>query len=257
MNWTQRANETPCAFILITPLLTNSRIATLQPTSEPSKFLCSAKPSPTSQFPLSRRAFLALSAAFVLQITSSSPSFAFTPDVKSVYDIVVVKNGLPCPLNDYRGRLTLFVNVASYCALTPQYAGLVSLYDDFKIRGFAVIASPCDQFGHQEPGSNDEVCRFAREKFGARFLLLDKLNVNEGPGGVAPLYRFLRYTSPEGTGQRVSWNFEKFLVAPNGQVLRRYKPGVQPEDLRTDILWALDHPDVNLPPKKKPSLGVA
>lgn len=149
------------------------------------------------------------------------------------------------------------MNVASYCALTPQYEGLVTLHDTYQSKGFEIVASPCDQFGRQEPGSNQEVCKFAKEKFGARFLLLDKLNVNDAPGGVAPLYKFLKNNSPQGTGQRVSWNFEKFLVGVDGQVLRRYKPGILPEEIDKDIKWALEHPGKDLPPKPKPSLGVA
>lgn len=103
--------------------------------------------------------------------------------------------------------------------------------------------------------SDEEVCAFAREKFGARFLLLDKLRVNDAPGGVAPLYQYLKSHSPNFTG-RVSWNFEKFLVDVDGSVLRRYKPGILPEDIRGDIQFAIQHPGIGLPPRKKPSLGV-
>lgn len=98
------------------------------------------------------------------------------------------------------------------------------------------------------------MCAFARERFGARFLLLDKLRVNEAPGGVAPLYQHLKAHSPNFTG-RVSWNFEKFLVDGDGLVLRRYKPGVLPEDIRSDIQFAIEHPGLSLPPRKKVSLG--
>lgn len=175
----------------------------------------------------------------------------------SAYDIIVLKDGKPLSLKKYEGKVTLFVNVATYCALTPQYSGLVELHDTFQPRGFEIIAAPCDQFGHQEPGSNQEVCKFAKEQFGARFLLLDKLNVNNAPGGTAPLYQFLRKESPEGSGERVSWNFEKFLVGTNGRVLRRYKPSVQPDQIKGDIEWSLAHPGKDLPPKERPYLGVA
>jgi glutathione peroxidase len=103
--------------------------------------------------------------------------------------------------------------------------------------------------------SNEEVCTFAREKFGARFLLLDKLRVNGAPGGVAPLYQILKAKSPNFTGS-VSWNFEKFLVDCNGHVLRRYKPGVLPEEIRSDIEFAIKHPGRDLPSREKPLLGV-
>jgi hypothetical protein len=103
--------------------------------------------------------------------------------------------------------------------------------------------------------SDEEVCAFARQQFGARFLLVDKLRVNDAPGGVAPLYQFLKSTSPDFTG-RVSWNFEKFLVGADGTVLRRYKPGFLPQDIRGDILFAVQHPGVPLPTRTKPALGV-
>lgn len=258
MKSTRHSNSTNSVFVQTTPLPSNRARTISYLPIPPSKILCTAKPTPTNSLPaLSRRVFLTLFTVLAVQTAFPSHPTAFTFDVTSAYDTVAVKNGLPCPLSKYKGKLTLFVNVATYCALTPQYAGLVSLYDDFEPCGFEIVASPCDQFGHQEPGSNTEICKFVEEKFGTRFLLLDKLNVNEGPGGVAPLYHFLRYTSPEETGQRVSWNFENFLVTPDGHVLRRYKPGVLPKDLRADISWALDHPGVDLPPRKRPTLGAA
>lgn len=180
-----------------------------------------------------------------------------TNSPSSVYDIAPLKDGRPYELSYLRGKTTLFVNVASYCALTPQYEGLVTLHNTYQKSGFEIIASPCNQFGRQEPDENVDICAFAREKFGAKFVLLDKLAVNDGlPEGVAPLYRFLRDNSPERKGERLVWNFEKFLVGSDGQVLRRYKPGVLPEDLEPDVKFALAHPGQPLPPKKKPSLGV-
>jgi glutathione peroxidase len=174
----------------------------------------------------------------------------------SIYDLAVLKNKSLKSLNYLTGKVTLFVNVASYCALTPQYEGLVRIYEKFQPQGFEIVASPCDQFGHQEPGSDDEVCEFAKQRFGARFLLLDKLRVNDGPGDAAPLYKALKDGAPDYSGQRISWNFEKFLVGTDGRVLRRYKPGVQPEDVDGDIQFALEHPGISLPRRKKASLGV-
>lgn len=216
------------------------------------RFVCALGGSSQAKF--SRR-----ECSLLLSLTASSyilPRRALSEDTRSAYDIVARKNGQPFSLAEYRNKLTLFVNVATYCALTPQYEGLVALHDEYQPRGFEIVASPCDQFGHQEPGSDDEICAFAKKQFGAKFLLLDKLNVNDAPGGVSPLYKFLKDRSPEGTGQRVSWNFEKFLVGADGKVLRRYKPGILPQDIESDIKWALDHPGEPLPPKKKPYLGV-
>lgn len=210
---------------------------------------------PKNTAPLSRRTFLSIIG--VNSIHAFLPSSrAFAREAESAYNIQAVKDGKPLELKNFGGKVTLFVNVASYCALTPQYEGLVSLHSKYQPQGFEIVASPCDQFGHQEPGTNEEVCAFAKKQFGSKFLLLDKLNVNEAPGGVAPLYRFLKDTSPEKTAQRVSWNFEKFLVGQEGNVLRRYSPGTVPELLESDIQWALSHPGEKLPPKKKPTLGV-
>ncbi|KAI0561292.1 Glutathione peroxidase [Gracilaria domingensis] len=226
--------------------------------------ICKARDSAAANLPsqqqqqprISRRDFSRLLAVGILSHSFGSSLAQARAESRSAYDIVAAKDGKPFALNAYRNRLTLFVNVATYCALTPQYEGLVALHDRYQAQGFEIVASPCDQFGHQEPGSNQEICAFAKQQFGAKFLLLDKLNVNDGPQGVAPLYKFLKDTSPEGTGQRVSWNFEKFLVGTDGRVLRRYKPGILPENIEGDIKWALDHPGEALPPKKKPSLGV-
>lgn len=201
-----------------------------------------------------RRAVLAAAALALLNCLPAGSTFA--QQVASAYDVVAQKNGAPFSLNAFAGKVTLFVNVASYCALTPQYEALVSIHDELKPAGFEIVASPCDQFGHQEPASNEEVCSFAKKKFGAKFLLLDKLNVNDAPGGVAPLYKFLKDTSPEGRGERVGWNFEKFLVGVDGRVLRRYKPSILPEQIKPDVQWALKHPGEPLPPKPKVQLGV-
>lgn len=226
---------------------------------------CSRAPllSKTSGNPLlsTRRQFLRLVTAGLL---TSAPLLlqqnrAIASDVSSVYELSPLKNGKPYPLSEYRGKVTLFVNVASYCALTPQYKGLVALHDAYQTEGFEIIAAPCNQFARQEPNTNEEICSSVKQRFGARFLLLDKLAVNESPneGPVAPLYKYLRNSSPERPGGAVLWNFEKFLVGSEGNVLRRYKPGVFPENIEADIKFALTHPGTPLPPKAKPSLGVA
>lgn len=211
----------------------------------------SSRPSPS----IPRRTLLQFSVALAAASLAQPPPAVASKAPTSAYEIPVIKGGQPKSLAYLAGKTTLFVNVASYCALTPQYRGLVSLHEEFRPAGFEIIASPCDQFGRQEPGSNEEVCDFVVKQFGARFLLLDKLNVNDAPGGVAPLYAFLKANAPEYT-TRVTWNFEKFLIAPDGHVLRRYKPSVLPDEIRDDIAFALKNPSANLPPKKKASLGV-
>ncbi len=131
-------------------------------------------------------------------------------------------------LADLRGRPTLIVNVASRCGLTPQYEGLQRLYERYADRGLTVIGVPCNQFGEQEPGTPDEIAAFCSENYGVTFPLTAKLDVN-GPNR-HPLYEELTATpDSEGEAGDVTWNFEKFLVAPDGSVTR-FRPLVPPDD---------------------------
>jgi len=146
--------------------------------------------------------------------------------------------GEPDLLGPLRGRVVLAVNVASRCGYTPQYAGLEQLCDDLAGEGFVVVGFPCNQFGAQEPGSNDEIRDFCSTRFGVTFPLAAKLEVN-GPGR-HPLYQWL--TDPaQGVPGDIEWNFEKFLIGRDGRVLRRYPSGTRPDDkgLLTDIADAL------------------
>jgi glutathione peroxidase len=136
-----------------------------------------------------------------------------------------------------RGRPVLVVNTASKCGFTPQYAGLETLHQKFKDRGLAVIAAPCDQFAHQEPGGDEEVVRFCRRNFGVTFPILSKAEVN-GPGA-HPLFVWLRRKTRGLLGDRIRWNFTKFLVSRDGTTVRRYSPATAPEALEGDIRAAL------------------
>ncbi len=136
-----------------------------------------------------------------------------------------------------RGRPVLVVNTASKCGFTPQYAGLETLHQKFKDRGLAVIAAPCDQFAHQEPGGDQEVVQFCRRNFGVTFPILSKVEVN-GPGA-HPLFVWLRRKTRGFFGDRIRWNFTKFLVSRDGTTVRRYSPATAPEALEGDILSAL------------------
>ena len=128
----------------------------------------------------------------------------------------------------FRGRPTLIVNVASRCGLTPQYEGLQRLYERYADRGLAVVGVPCNQFGEQEPGTPDEIASFCSTSYGVTFPLTAKLDVN-GPDR-HPLYEELTATpDSEGEAGDVKWNFEKFLVAPDGSVTR-FRPLVAPDD---------------------------
>ncbi|HYL02381.1 MAG TPA: glutathione peroxidase [Steroidobacteraceae bacterium] len=155
------------------------------------------------------------------------------------YDIPVRKiDGSEDLLGPLRGHVTLAVNVASRCGLTPQYAGLEQLQRELRAERFAVVGFPCNQFAGQEPGSEAEIATFCHSTYEVTFPLSAKLDVNGADRH--PVYRFL--TSP-GTGIAgdISWNFEKFLIGRDGRVLKRYPPETKPEDrgLLQDIAEAL------------------
>jgi len=137
-------------------------------------------------------------------------------------------------LADRLGKVLLIVNTASKCGFTPQYAGLEALWRKYRERGFEVIAFPCNQFGKQEPGDADEIASFCDANFGVSFPLMSKIEVNGD--GATPLYRWLKQQAPGIFGsQRIKWNFTKFLVGRDGQVVRRYAPTDKPETLERDI----------------------
>ena len=133
----------------------------------------------------------------------------------------------------YRGQALLIVNVASKCGFTPQYQGLQALHDQYAPRGFAVLAFPCDQFGHQEPGSDQEIARFCDRTFGVTFPLFAKIEVN-GPRA-HPLYVWLKQQKGGLLGSAIKWNFTKFLVNKAGLVQARFAPTTKPEGLSRDV----------------------
>ncbi len=153
----------------------------------------------------------------------------------SVYSIPVKTiNGKETTLLPYKGKYLLIVNVASKCGYTPQYKGLEELYQKYKDKGVAVLGFPCDQFGNQEPGDEKEIQSFCELNFGVSFPLFSKINVNGK--GTHPLYAHLK---KEGKGilgtQAIKWNFTKFLVAPDGEVLKRYSSQAQPEKIGKEL----------------------
>jgi glutathione peroxidase len=148
----------------------------------------------------------------------------------TIYDIPVrTLAGEPASLEEYRGRALLIVNVASKCGLTPQYAALERLHETYAGRGFSVLGVPCNQFGGQEPGTAEEIAEFCSTTYGVTFPLLEKTEVNGA--GRHPLYGVLT-AAADGDGEAgdIQWNFEKFLVSPEGAVVRRFRPGTTPED---------------------------
>jgi glutathione peroxidase len=156
----------------------------------------------------------------------------------TVHDIdVKTLSGEPASLGDLAGKTLLVVNVASKCGLTPQYAGLERLHERFAGRGFSVVGFPCNQFGGQEPGSAAEIGEFCSTTYGVTFPMFEKIEVN-GPGR-HPLYTELTAV-PDAAGEAgdIQWNFEKFLVAPGGAVIARFRPRTEPED--TEVVAAIE-----------------
>lgn len=169
--------------------------------------------------------------------------------MNKLFDIPLRRlEGQPTTLDAYRGKVMLIVNVASQCGLTPQYAGLEKLFEQYEARGLVVLGFPCNDFGAQEPGTETEIAEFCQRNYGVRFPMFEKLEVNRE--GRHPLYRELIAAQPqarrlEGSNfadklaqhglapkqpDDIMWNFEKFLVGRNGQVIARFAPDVKPDD---------------------------
>ncbi len=159
--------------------------------------------------------------------------------MSAFYDIAIARiDGTADLLGPLHGKVTLAVNVASRCGLTPQYTGLEQLQRELAAENFTVIGFPCNQFGAQEPGSAQEIVTFCSTTYGVSFPLSEKIEVNGAQRH--PVYQFLT-DARSGFAGDISWNFEKFLVGRDGRVLRRYPPTVKPEDrgLMQDIAEAL------------------
>jgi glutathione peroxidase len=142
------------------------------------------------------------------------------------------------PLSKYAGNVLLIVNVASKCGFTKQYSGLQGLHEEFASQGLVVMGFPCNQFGHQEPGDDKDIQSFCTLNYGVSFPMFAKIEVN-GPQA-DPLYQWLKNSRPGLLGtEAIKWNFTKFLVGRDGEVLKRFAPNTAPEDLRDNIKDAL------------------
>jgi len=142
--------------------------------------------------------------------------------------------GKDVDLSQYQGKVLLIVNTASKCGFTPQYKGLQAIFEKYRERGFEVLGFPCNQFGHQEPGDEAQISEFCELNFGVDFPLFGKIDVNGDDAH--PLYRHLKEEAPGLLGSKaVKWNFTKFLVNRDGQVVKRYAPTDKPESLAKDI----------------------
>jgi glutathione peroxidase len=153
----------------------------------------------------------------------------------SVYDFSCqTPGGNKKPLSDYQGKVLLVVNTASQCGLTPQFAGLEEMYEKYKDQGLEILGFPCNQFGKQDPGSNDEIMEFCQLNYGVSFPMFGKIEVNGA--GTDPLFKLLKKEAPGALGtERIKWNFTKFLIDPSGKVLKRYAPTVKPKDIEKDV----------------------
>jgi len=159
----------------------------------------------------------------------------------NIYDIEVTTiDGLRKKMDEYRGKTLLVVNVASKCGFTPQYTGLQRLYDDYKEKGLVVLGFPCDQFGHQEPGNEEEIQNFCSTNYNVTFPMFAKIDVNGS--GTHPLYAHLKSEKKGLLGsESIKWNFTKFLVDSEGVVVRRYAPNDTPEKISEDVKAVLNN----------------
>jgi glutathione peroxidase len=153
----------------------------------------------------------------------------------SVYDYSAkTLDGQDVSLADYRGQVLLIVNTASKCGFTPQYDGLEALYKAHNDRGFTVLAFPCNQFGAQEPGNAEEIASFCSLTYDVTFPVMSKIDVNGADAH--PLYRFLKKEQKGVLGtEAIKWNFTKFLIGKDGEVVERFAPTVKPEDLKVAV----------------------
>lgn len=137
-------------------------------------------------------------------------------------------------LDKYRGKVLLIVNTASKCGFTPQFAGLEELYEKYRDKGLVILGFPCNQFANQDPGSNEEIQEFCQLNYGVTFPMLGKIEVNGS--GADPLFKHLKKEAPGALGsERIKWNFTKFLVDADGNVVKRYAPTVKPKAIEKDL----------------------
>ena len=156
----------------------------------------------------------------------------------NIYDFKVRNaKGVEVSMADYKGKVLLIVNTATGCGFTPQYEGLQKLYDKYKDLGLEILDFPCNQFGHQAPGTEEEIQKFCTLKYGTTFPLFAKIDVNGKDAD--PLFTYLKSQQGGFMGDDIKWNFTKFLVSRDGKVINRYAPVTKPESIEDDILKLL------------------
>ena len=152
----------------------------------------------------------------------------------NIYDYSVkAQDGSEVSLADYQGKILLIVNTATGCGFTPQYDGLQDLYEKYQSQGLEILDFPCNQFGHQAPGSDEEITDFCQSRYGVTFQQFKKIKVNGE--GEEPLYTFLKSQKKGVMGNQIKWNFTKFLVDREGNVVERFAPTVTPEQIDKQI----------------------
>ena len=153
---------------------------------------------------------------------------------ESIYDFSAeTRSGKPIKLKNYKNKVLLIVNTATGCGFTPQYEGLEKLYQKYHKKGLEILDFPCDQFGHQAPGTDDEIHAFCTARYHTSFDQLKKIEVNGGHAH--PLYVFLKSAAPGKLGKGIKWNFTKFLISRDGQTITRFAPTTTPEALEPEI----------------------
>lgn len=157
-----------------------------------------------------------------------------TTDMQTIFDFTALDSqGREHALEQYRGQVLLIVNTASKCGFTPQYAQLEELYRKYKDRGLVVLGFPCDQFAHQEPGSDEQIRSFCQINYGVSFPIMQKVLVNGEEA--SPIFRWLRTQAGGWFGNRIKWNFTKFLISRDGLEVKRYSPIRKPLSFAEDI----------------------
>ncbi len=159
--------------------------------------------------------------------------------MNSIYDFEALAiDGQPVALSAHKGQVMLIVNTASACGFTPQFAGLEQLHQGYAAQGLTVLGFPCNQFGSQDPGSNEDIGAFCQRNFGVSFQMMEKIKVNGNEAH--PLYQWLTAEAPGILGSKaIKWNFTKFLVGKDGRVIKRYAPQDAPQKIAQDIEAAL------------------
>ena len=174
------------------------------------------QPSAVSKF----AAYLLFGVLLTMATSSSAGSGVYSFTLNSI-------DGKPAPLADYKGKVVMIVNVASQCGYTPQYSALESIYEKYKDQGFVILGFPANNFGAQEPGTNEEIKTFCTRKYSVTFPMYAKISVKGADQ--APLYGYLTKETGAGIAGDIKWNFTKFLVDREGKVVQRFEPAVTPD----------------------------